>query len=100
MPEEDINEARKCWETTKKVIMDGLTFIPTTTGYRNNLPGQADNKVAHVRPHASKSYYYFDDKHSKGNRKDGDELPDGRWMTKQCFWLNRDYIMKIFKNDL
>lgn len=92
MPEEDIDEAQKCWEDTKKRIVNGLKFTPTTTGYKNDLPGQADNRVAHVRPHASKSYYYFDDKHFKGDRKDGDELPDGRWMTKQCFWLNRDYI--------
>ena len=95
MPTEDIIEAKKCWEETKNTIIKGVKFIPTTTGFRNNLPGQADNRVAHVRPHASKSYYYFDNKHFVGNRKDGDELPDGRWMTKQCFWLNRDYIKNV-----
>ena len=33
-------------------------------------------------------------------RKDGDELPNGEWMTKQCFWLNAKYIEKVIKNLL
>lgn len=95
MPENDIEEARKCWEQTKKAISKGVVFEPKSTGFSNNLPGQSDNKVAHVRPHASKSYYKFGNSFEQGNPKDGDELPDGRWMTKQCFWLNKNYIKSI-----
>ena len=98
MPEYDIEEARKCWEQTKDVISKGVVLEPTSTGFSNNLPGQFDNKVAHVRPHASKAYYKFGNNFEQGNPKDGDELPDGRWMTKQCFWLNKKYITKIIQN--
>lgn len=99
MPETDVEEARKCWEKTKQIITNGVIFEPTSTGFSNNLPGQSENNVAHVRPHASKSYYKFGNSFEQGNPKDGDELPDGRWMTKQCFWLNRDYIKSIIKKE-
>jgi hypothetical protein len=37
--------------------------------------------VAHVRPHGA-------------NGEDKLPLPDGRRMTKQCFWLNNGYVKK------
>ena len=43
------------------------------------MPKVRESTVAHVRPHG----------------RDGDDkatLPDGRMMTKQCFWLNNSYI--------
>ena len=29
----------------------------------------------------------------------GDELPDGRVMTKQSFWLNSDYVRAVVSRD-
>jgi len=84
MPEEDVNQCRNVWELTKKTIIDGIVLSNTKNGVNNNLPKQKDNKVMHVRPHAQ-------------NKNDTYELPDGRKMTKQCFWLNRSYIMSIIK---
>ena len=99
MPYEDIIEARKCWENTKQKIINGIKFIPTSRGYENDFPSTKDNMVSHVRPHASKSYYKFENGVEKGNPSDGDELPDGRWMTKQCFWLNRGYIKSVLQKE-
>jgi len=36
--------------------------------------------------------------YGNGNNGDTDELPNGDKMTKQCFWLNNDYIIKIIKD--
>jgi len=95
MPYEDIIEAQRCWESTKEIVSNGVILNPSPKGFTNNLPGAKDNRVSHVRPHASKSYYKFGSSYEKGNPSDGDELPDGRWMTKQCFWLNKEYIKSI-----
>lgn len=46
----------------------------------NNFPKASDNPICHVRPHAR-------------NAQDVDELPDGRMFPKQCFWLNKEYIL-------
>ena len=98
MPYDDIIEAQRCWENTKRILINGVALNPTSKGFENNLPGAKDNRVSHVRPKASKSYYKFGNTYEKGNPSDGDELPDGRWMTKQCFWLNKEYIKSIIAN--
>ena len=55
--------------------------------------------IAHVRPHASLSYYEINGqviKHNvKASRSDAFELPNGDWMPKQSFWLNSKYIKDI-----
>ena len=53
---------------------------------KNNLPSQKESNIMHVRPHAQ-------------DRDDVYELPDGQYLTKQCFWLNREYIMQVISND-
>jgi hypothetical protein len=52
----------------------------------NDLPKQAENPVAHVRPHGR-------------NAADKLPLPDGRMMTKQCFWLNNSYVANQIKEN-
>ena len=86
IPYKDLEcEVRKVWETTKQVLCDGLKVEIDEKGrFHNNFPKKTDNPVAHVRPHAQ-------------NRKDTDELPDGRLYPKQCFWLNNDYILEQLK---
>lgn len=79
IPVDDLDEVKKVWERTVKIINEGVILKKTPTGMKNNLPKRSENRVAHVRPHG----------------KDGNDklpLPDGRWMTKQCFWLNNTYI--------
>ena len=79
IPNEDLEQVRTVWERTVKTIRNGVKLIQTSRGVSNNLPKQTENPVAHVRPHG----------------RDGNDrlpLPDGRMMTKQCFWLNNTYI--------
>ena len=81
IPNEDLEQVSAVWERAVKTIRNGVQLIPTSRGISNNLPKQSENPIAHVRPHG----------------KDGDDklpLPDGRMMTRQCFWLNNSYILK------
>lgn len=102
MPCTDVERwARLCWEQTKRVLDEGVQLIEKRDkndkpSYSNNLPKKGDNEVVHVRPHANKSAYLFEDGTVRGNiYKDGSKLPDGRYMTKQSFWINNDYLAKV-----
>ena len=67
-----------------QTIREGVVLEETAGGVTNNLPKKSESTVAHVRPHG----------------RDGDDrlpLPDGRMMTKQCFWLNNSYIAEQIK---
>ena len=79
MPAEDLEEVHRVWDRTVAIIRQGVKLTPASTGIQNNLPKSSESPVAHVRPHAK-------------NGKDTLPLPDGRKMTKQCFWLKNSYI--------
>lgn len=84
IPNDDLEEVRHVWERTVQIIRDGVRLTPTSRGIGNNLPKQAESRVAHVRPHGR-------------DASDKLPLPDGRMMTKQCFWLNNTYIAEQIK---
>ena len=68
---------------------------------RNDLPKKSETKIFHLRPHARKSKYVINGReYGNGNCKDADELPNGDKMTKQSFWLNNGYIIKIIENTI
>lgn len=79
IPAPDLDEVGRVWERTVEAIRAGVILTPTKSGVKNNLPKQSESRVAHVRPHGR-------------NAEDTLPLPDGRRMTKQCFWLNNTYI--------
>lgn len=79
IPNDDLDEVQRVWERTVRIIREGVQLIQTPRGVSNNLPKQAESPVAHVRPHGK-------------DASDKLPLPDGRMMTKQCFWLNNTYI--------
>lgn len=84
MPVDNLEEVHRVWQRTVDTIRNGVKLIPTSRGISNDLPKQSESPIAHVRPHG----------------KDGSDklpLPDGRMMTKQCFWLNNSYIEKQIK---
>lgn len=85
MPISDIEEVRKVWNETVRVIREGIVIKNINGRDFNNLPGQSFNRVSHVRPHGQ-------------NKEDCYELPDGRKLTKQCFWLNNKYILEQVLN--
>ncbi len=94
LPERDRKEVKRVWEETARILKEGVRLekVKYGTSYRmeNNLPKMKDSRIAHVRPHTSVSSY-------EANNPNADKLPDGRWMTKQCFWLNSKYIMEQLK---
>lgn len=104
MPYYDLNEIVKSeWQNYKNIIKNGVIFkkVKNLDGeleVKNNLPGMKDTEIIHIRPHAQKSAYKLNDGFLKGNvERDADELPNGEWMTKQSFWLNKQYILKQLK---
>lgn len=101
MPDNDIEIVRGVWTRTKNIIKSGVEFT-FNKRVENNLPGIADNGIFHIRPHAQRAYYEFLDgtKVGNGSVSDSDLLPDGTRMTKQAYWLNRDYIDKQIVSNL
>lgn len=86
IPAMDLEEVHRVWERTVKIIKEGVQLHFDGRVMRNNLPKQSESYVAHVRPHAR-------------DTQDTYPLPDGRSMTKQCFWLNRTYIEDVISGS-
>ena len=84
IPNNDLAEVQRVWERTVQTVREGVRLVQTPRGISNNLPKQAESRVAHVRPHGKDASDKF-------------PLPDGRMMTKQCFWLNNTYIAEQIK---
>lgn len=87
MPYEDLQEMRKVWEKTVKVIKEGIKIVHKNGRDYNNFPKKTENPISHVRPHATK-------------KTDTYPLPGGGSMEKQCFWLNGSYVKKIVDENL
>ena len=99
IPADDLYEVQKVWERTVATIKEGVDLIYNGKIVKNNLPKASENRVAHVRPHSSLSYYKFEDGTiicPEGSKESyANELPDGRLMTTQCFWFNNSYVKSI-----
>lgn len=79
MPYEDRLEAMRVWEETKRRVAIDAT----------DLPRISESRVAHVRPKGQ-------------NASDKIPTPQGGMHTKQCFWLNVNYIhsvVSLFLNE-
>ncbi|AVD54548.1 restriction endonuclease (plasmid) [Priestia filamentosa] len=103
----DLEEARKGWESIQKIVQDGVElrkkYRKDGIGFRvtNNFPEKKANRIIHIRPHTSERYYILENGEKIGNNPAyGDSLPDGRVMTKQCFWLNNTYILSQLDENL
>ena len=77
MPYEDRLEAERVWRRTVDII---------NNGDMKDLPKSSESSVAHVRPHGQ-------------NKADTLPLPNGGSFTKQCFWLNLQYIRDQVSKD-
>lgn len=90
---------QECWLRTRDAVRRGVTLTRRVSGYgkvsyANDLPKISDGLVAHVRPRARQAAYRLGRGVEVGNvERDAEPLPDGRWMTRQAFWLNSDYMM-------
>lgn len=96
MPEITIeSKVKLMYEKTQEVIRTGniVNHIDEKGKRINNFPGMSDNEVCHVRPHGRDS-------------KDTTPLPvkdkvtGAIEFTKQCFWLNNNYLKEIVSEFL
>ena len=98
------SHVKEGWQQTVNIIKEGVQFTfkqGKQLTIKNNLPGSKDNHVIHVRPHTQNTAYKLNNGYEKGDlTKDGDQLPNGEYMTKQSFWINRSYIMEQIKEFL
>ena len=97
MPTADLDgDVQSGWLQVKNTLINGVRFNVNNDGsVSNNLLGKHDNRIVHIRPHATKSAYRLNNGFVRGNvERDANELPDGQWMTTQSFWINNDYILK------
>ncbi|WP_047985483.1 Sau3AI family type II restriction endonuclease [Ornithinibacillus californiensis] len=89
MPNNEIEgRLKNFWYDVKSLIAKGIKLTPVKQKnkviVRNDLPKPGENGLCHIRPKA----------------KDGNDkvpLPDGRMITKQAFWLDREYISEIVR---
>lgn len=86
MPQEVIDgPLHDLWTETRKVVSEGVELVPKGKRVMNNLPGSRFNNICHIRSKAR-----------DGNNKV--MLPDGQCITKQCYWLDKDYIKEILES--
>ena len=107
MPEDTLDgPVQECWLRTRDAIRSGvkLTRKVSKTGkvsYVNDLPKISDGLVAHVRPRAKQAAYLLEYGIEIGNvERDAEPMPDGRWMTRQAFWLNSNYMLEQVRDLL
>ena len=104
MPYKDLNNIVKDgWLKIQQTIKNGVIFKITYQKdgkviIKNNLPKHGDNPIIHLRPHAQKAAYNIKGLKIGNVERDGDVLPNGEIMTKQCFWINNSYIEKQIKD--
>jgi DNA mismatch repair protein MutH len=82
---------KKEWENYIDEINNGkveVTRKPIKNGYKeiSKLSKESDTKVIHIRPHSK-------------DRKDRDEDHLGNSIVKQSFWLNKNFLQKLLKNN-
>lgn len=101
MPEDTLDgPVRECWRRTRDAVIRGVKLTKRVSSaskvsYSNDFPAISDDLVAHVRPRAQRAAYRFLDGTEVGDvERDAEELPDGRWMTRQAFWLNSAYMLE------
>lgn len=83
------NEVKQVWNKTRDVILDGNIVREIKNGKRiTNFPGMSENDYCHVRPHAQNANDTY-------KLPVTDKLTGLDEYTKQCFWLNNTYILKI-----
>lgn len=89
MPMDEIEGRLKdFWLEVKNILDEGVQFEEKRWGMKtrisNNLPSPGENGLCHIRP--------------KGrDANDKVRLPDGQYITKQAFWLDKEYISKILE---
>lgn len=107
MPYNDLEvTVKKEWENVVNIFNEGVKLVPVKRGnsvvITSNLPKLSNSEIIHVRNHSVKSFYVINNvKYGNGQlKRDGDVLPNGDIISKQCFWLNNHYILKELKKEV
>ncbi|MDY0237021.1 MAG: Sau3AI family type II restriction endonuclease [Gudongella sp.] len=84
------NELRKVYDYTRDLIKEGniVRYIDNNDNRITNFPGKDYNDYFHIRPHARNKSDVYD-------LPVADRLTNLKEFTKQCFWLNNNYIKQI-----
>ncbi len=83
------NEVKKVWEQTVEIIKSGKIVKGIKNNRRQtNFPSMNKNPVCHVRPHGRNANDTYP-------LPIADEKTGLTSYTKQCFWLNNGYVLKI-----
>lgn len=91
MPEVDIKTSvMEMWKKTYNTIKTGNIVKLIENGIRKtNFVGMSENNVCHVRPHGRNA-------NDVCKLPVADRLTGATEYTKHCFWINNNYIRKIF----
>ncbi|WP_270622008.1 MutH/Sau3AI family endonuclease [Weissella viridescens] len=100
MPKVDLEgKVKKAWMETVETLVNGvhLDYNLKRKSVSNNFITKSDNLIIHVRPRAAKSSYipYSSNARQLPKRAVWSNKPNeysSEWMTKQCFWLNNNYL--------
>ena len=105
MPVSDIeNQIKVVWEKTNSILNGELVLNIEKNKVMNNFTNISDDLIAHVRPHAkdrsvtnplpdsTKIIIESNDKSVDLNYLEGNRF------TRQCFWLNANYVLSILRN--
>ena len=95
MPEAHIETyVKEMWKKTQDTIKSGNIVRYIKDGKRKtNFVGMSENKVCHVRPHGR-------DSRDVAKLPVADKLTGATEYTKQCFWINNNYIKEVFEELL
>lgn len=109
MPVYDIDTyIKKVWTDMNEVLNNAIEIKVKNNRVYNNFPKQAENKVSHVRPHASlrtttkplPKRTQIEEAENDGSVELSIYYDDHRY-TAMCFWLNRTYILELIeKSDI
>lgn len=96
------NEWTRARDTFREGVIFNFRYTSKGLVVGNNTPKLSNTNIMHVRNHSTKSAYLINGvKYGEGKiGRDTDILPNGDYISKQCFWLNNKYIIKIiFDNN-
>ncbi|MFL2098310.1 Sau3AI family type II restriction endonuclease [Marinilactibacillus psychrotolerans] len=112
IPDEDLQgPIRAVWEDTVHKLNSGVELKAVKRGdgirINNNFISKSDDMICHIRPHERCSDYTENGKYADKlpvkaawiNKPEGSKYSE-QWMTKQCFWLNNNYIKEQVKDIL
>ncbi len=126
VPEGDVDEIKKGWSDIRSIVKknkvrffvknrdkgkpivwnsfpDSQNIHKGSEKYRECRASCDMNRIIAIRPHTSQVYYdlknprYSDTRYSRFN---GSKLPNGDVMTKQCFWLQNEYVLEAVQDLL